>query len=225
VLDGDYALAAQGRAARLKARSSTVAEGLTVLKKFGAEHEELIIEVINSEAAYLADMGDTQQALQVLKDALAQYPEHDGLRYAHALLLERMNRVSEAIGIMHALVKDRPNDPAALNMLGYTLVDRGRKTSEGYEMIRTALAMIPDNAAVLDSMGWALYRMKKPIEALPYLERALERGRDPEIALHLGDVQWALDRQTDARATWGDALKDAPDNAELKERLDKHKSK
>ncbi len=225
VLDGDYALAAQGRAARLKAKSSSVAEGLTVLKSFGGEHEELAIEILNAEAAFLADEGETQQALQVLRNALQAYPEHDGLRYAHALLLERMDRIPESIAVMRALVKDRPGDPAALNMLGYTLVDRGRKAREGHDLIARALEMIPDNAAVLDSMGWALYRMKKPAEALPYLERALLRGRDPEIALHLGDVQWALDKQAEARSTWENALKDAPDNADLKERVQKRKPK
>lgn len=225
VLDGDYALAAQGRAARLKAKSSSVAEGLKVLESFGAEHEELAIEVIGAKSSYLADMGDNAGALKILKEALVEYPEHDGLRYAHALLLERMGKVSECIAVMRALVKDRPNDPAALNMLGYTLVDRSRNHKEGYELIRTALETIPDNAAILDSMGWVLFKMKKPEEALPYLERALQHGHDPEIALHVGDVQWALKRQTDARTTWEEALKDSPDHAALKERVEKRKIK
>jgi tetratricopeptide (TPR) repeat protein len=225
VLDGDYALAAQGRAARLKAQSSTVAEGLNVLKNFGREHEELAIEIIGAEVAFLADSGEMNQALQVLQSGLAEYPEHDGLRYAHALLLERMDRVNDSISVMRKLVADRPNDPAALNMLGYTLVDRGRKAREGYELIRSALEIIPDNAAVLDSMGWALYRTNKPEEALPYLEHALQHGHDPEIALHLGDVQWALKKESEARTTWEAALKESPDNDALKERLEKRKVK
>jgi tetratricopeptide (TPR) repeat protein len=225
VLDGDYALAAQGRAARLKAKSSSVEEGLKVLKNFAAEHDELAIETVAAESSYLADMGDNAGALKVLKDALVDYPEHDGLRYAHALLLERMGRISESIAVMRALVKDRPNDPAALNMLGYTLVDRGRKHKEGFELIRTALDVIPDNAAVLDSMGWALFKMNKHEEALPYLEKALQHGHDPEIALHVGDVQWALNRQSDARATWESALKESPDHAVLKSRVEKRRVK
>ncbi len=225
VLDGDFALAAQARAARLKARSSTVADGFKVLQDFAAQHEELAIEMITVESAYLADMGDLKGALKLLKDALAEYPEHEGLRYAHALLLERMNRIPEAIAAMRVLLKDRPQDPAALNMLGYTLVDRGRKVREGYEMIRTALAEIPDNAAVLDSMGWALFSLKKPGDAVPYLERALQHGSDPEIASHLGTVLWALNRHDDARAAWEAALKNSPDHAGLKEQLAKHPAK
>jgi len=57
------------------------------------------------------------------------------------------------------------------------------------------------------------------------LQRALEHGRDPEIALHLGDVLWSLSRQSDAHTTWESALKDFPDNAELKDRLEKRKGK
>jgi tetratricopeptide (TPR) repeat protein len=225
VTTGDYALPAQARAARLKARNGAVADGLAVLDRFAEEHDEMAVEIIAAKAAYLADMNDTGQALRLLKDALADYPDHEALRYAEALLLERMNRVSDAIAVMRGLVRDRPNDPSALNMLGYTLVDRKNNPREGLELIRAALAQIPDNAAVLDSMGWALFRMNKASEALPYLERALRMGNDPEIALHLGDVLWALDRRDEATATWEKALAGFPDQAELKSRLAKRKTK
>lgn len=221
VLDTDYALVAQSRAARLKARSGAVADGLALLRKFRAERPELAIETITAEAAYLADQGQGRQALQTLKDALTQYPDHHVLRYALALQLERMNRIPEALRVMRALLKDRPEDPTALNMLGYTLVDRKQDTRGGYAMIKAALELIPDNAAVLDSMGWALYRLNRPSEALPYLERALKHGRDPEITLHLGDVLWALGRRDEARAAWMQALEETPDHAALKERLEK----
>jgi len=209
----------------LKARGGKIEDGLSVLKKFANEHDELAVEMIVAQASFLSDLNDAPRALELLQAALVEYPDDNTVRVAQALLLERMKKVPDAIAAMRALVHDRPTDPAVLNMLGYTLVDHGRDVRSGYEMIRTALAAIPDNAAVLDSMGWALHRMNKSGEALPYLEKALEHGRDPDIALHLGDVQWSLNRQSDARVTWENALKDFPDNAELKGRLEKRKGK
>jgi tetratricopeptide (TPR) repeat protein len=225
VTDSDFAIPAQGRAARLKARRGGIEEGFAALQKFANEHDELAVECIVAEATFFADMNAMPRALKLLQDSLKDYPDDESLRVAHALLLERMNKTSDAVVVMRALVHDRPGDPTALNMLGYTLVDRGRDVHGGFEMIRTAVTAMPDNAAILDSMGWALHRMNKSAEALPYLERALDRGRDPEIALHLGEVQWALNRQTDARATWEKALKEFPDNAELKETMEKRSKK
>jgi predicted negative regulator of RcsB-dependent stress response len=74
---------------------------------------------------------------------------------------------------------------------------------------------------VLDSMGWVLFRQGKAREALPYLERAAKLGDDPEIALHLGDVQAALGDAAAAKATWQKGLEDSPDDARLKERLER----
>ncbi|HYM34584.1 MAG TPA: tetratricopeptide repeat protein [Steroidobacteraceae bacterium] len=225
VTDGDFAITAQGRAARLKARSGSVAEGLEVLEKFSREHEELAIESIIAQSTFLADMNEAPRALQLLESSLAEYPDDDSLRVARALLLERMKKIPDAIAAMRALAHDRPADPTALNMLGYTLVDHGRDVHSGFDMIHNALTAVPDNAAILDSMGWALHRLNKSSEALPYLERAYERGHDPEIALHVGEVLWSLNRQDDARAAWQKALLEFPDHTGLKERLEKRKGK
>jgi len=110
-------------------------------------------------------------------------------------------------------------------MLGYTLVDRTRHVDEGLDMIRRALVLMPDNGAILDSMGWALHRQRRDAEALSYLRRAYERSRDAEIALHLGEVLSALARHDEANKTWQDALAIFPDNKDLQERVKKRKGK
>jgi tetratricopeptide (TPR) repeat protein len=178
-----------------------------------------------AQSSLLAEWGDSKQALKLLDDALLEYPEHDDLRVAKALALERMQRSSQAVVLMRELVRDRPDDPSALNMLGYTLVDRTRNVDEGLAMIERAVTMLPDNGAVLDSMGWALHKKGRDAEALTYLQRALQHARDAEIAVHLGEVQWTLDQRDAARATWQKALEEFPDNAALKERVEKRKAK
>jgi tetratricopeptide (TPR) repeat protein len=181
--------------------------------------------MLTAEAGLYADMGNVEQGIKVLNDALVQYPDSDALRVNKALLLERDKRSSDAIKEMRALVKDRPNDPTALNMLGYTLVDRTRNIEEGLAMIARALELMPDNGAILDSMGWALHKQRRDTEALEYLQRAHERARDPEIAVHLGDVLAALHRGDEAQKIWEQGLALFPDNDDLKKRVGARKSK
>ncbi|MBC7984636.1 MAG: tetratricopeptide repeat protein [Candidatus Obscuribacterales bacterium] len=223
VTAGDLTIPAQTRAARLKARSGKPADGAAHLQEFGREHPEAAIEIIGAQAVVLADLDQRSQALELLDKGIQDYPDHESLRTAKALLLERMQRTPQAIAEMRALVRDRPDDPTALNMLGYTLVDQTRQTREGFAMIEQALAQVPDNGAVLDSMGWALHKLGRNEDALPYLQRAMEHARDAEVAVHIGEVQWALGKLDDARTTWQAALKDFPDSTELKERLEKRK--
>jgi tetratricopeptide (TPR) repeat protein len=225
VVGGDYAIAAQTRAARLKAASGSLSEGLTVLQEFGQAHSEYLIDTITARASLLADSGDRNGALALLDTALQDYPDAYSLRFAKAFLLVNMDRTRDAITVMQALVNDRPNDPAALNALGYTLVDRTRRYDEGYQLIRRAYEQTPDSGAVLDSMGWALFRLGKKKEALEYLERARLQLHDPELELHLGDVLWDLGRHEDAHATWQAAAMQYPQDNELQERLKRFKGK
>ena len=225
VVGGDYAMAAQTRAARLKAGSGSLSEGLTLLQEFGQAHSEYMIDSIAARANLLAESGDRNGALALLDTALQDYPDAHSLKFAKSFLLVNMDRIRDAIGVMQALVNERPADPAALNALGYTLVDRTRRYEEGYQLIRRAYDQTPDSGAVLDSMGWALFRLGKKQEALEYLEKARLQLHDPELELHLGDVLWELGRREDAHATWQAAALQYPKDNELQERLKRFKGK
>ena len=225
VTNTDLAVASQTRAAVLRARAGTLEDGLAALRTFGAENGEFTIEMLVAQATLLIEFDQGKQGIKVLDEAIADYPDRDDLLASKALLLEREKRTSEALKTMRELSRARPDDPTALNMLGYTLVDRTRDIDEGLGMIRRALTAMPDNGAILDSMGWALHKLRRNEEALGYLQRAHERARDPDIALHLGEVQWALGRAEDARETWTHALERAPEDKELKDRLEKRKAK
>jgi Tfp pilus assembly protein PilF len=107
------------------------------------------------------------------------------------------------------------------NALGYTLADHDTRLDEAQKLIAEALAKTPDNAAVLDSMGWLLFRQGKPTEAVKYLEKAKRLGNDPELDLHLGEAQWAAGDQAAARKTWQEGLERRPDNEKLRKRLER----
>ncbi|MEQ1668259.1 MAG: tetratricopeptide repeat protein, partial [Sulfuriferula sp.] len=108
-----------------------------------------------------------------------------------------------------------PNHAHALNALGYTWADHNMRLPEALVMLQQALKLSPDDAFVLDSMGWLQYRLGHLDAAVDYLQRAYQRRADPEIAAHLGEVMWAQGRYEQAQAVWQGALKSAPDNASL----------
>jgi tetratricopeptide (TPR) repeat protein len=104
----------------------------------------------------------------------------------------------------------------SLNAYGYTLADRTDRYKEAARLIKKALKLEPDSAAIIDSWGWVLYRQGEYEEALVFLNEAYEKLSDPEVAGHIVEVLWALDRHEEARATLEDAELIFPDSDVLK---------
>jgi tetratricopeptide (TPR) repeat protein len=219
VVSGDYAIPAQQRVARITAEKSGVDAGLAHLEEFGHSQPALGPQVVMAQAGLLSSFDDTRRAVEVLDEGLAQYPDVFDLRMARVFAYERDRKGDAAIRDLRKLLEDRPGDPVVQNALGYTLADQNRQLAEAQSLIEAALVQMPDSAAVLDSMGWVLYRQKRYEPALAYLKRALELGDDSEIAVHLGEVQWALGDKEAAHETWQEALKRHPGNKPLEERV------
>ena len=221
VASGDYVLAAQQRVARIKADQSGVEAGLAHLDELARAQPQLAPDVYSAKAALLSAKAEDRKALQVFDEGLARFPDALDLRMNRVFLLERMGKDEAAVRELRALLQQRPDDSQLQNALGYTLADNGRDLDEARRLIASALATSPDNAATLDSMGWLLYREGRYAEALEYLRRSAKLGPDPEIQLHIGEVQWAMGDAAAARKTWQAALERAPDDAKLRQRLER----
>ena len=105
-----------------------------------------------------------------------------------------------------------PKNGQALNALGYTLADRTDRYQEALGYIEQALEQMPNDAAVLDSMGWVHFRMGKRDPALEYLRQAYHINPDAEIAAHLSEVLWVDGQREEARKIWREALGRDPDS-------------
>ncbi len=219
VTGGDYALPAQQRVARLQADKSGLAAGLDHLAQFARAQPQSGPQLVAARAALASALDDGKRALEILNDGIRRYPDLASLRMDRVFVYERIGKDEMAVRELRALLAERPGDALVQNALGYTLADHDRQLDEAQVLIGAALAQSPDSAAILDSMGWLLHRQGRQAEALAYLERARATGDDPEIDLHLGEVQWALGRPQDARKTWQDALAQHPDDRRLQERL------
>ncbi len=109
-----------------------------------------------------------------------------------------------------------PDRADVLNYLGYSWVDQGVNLDEGMTMIRRAVEQKPDDGYIVDSLGWAYFRLGKYDEAVKHLERAVEiRPEDPTINDHLGDAYWKVGRQLEAEFQWSHAAALKPEPEEL----------
>jgi tetratricopeptide (TPR) repeat protein len=144
-------------------------------------------------------------------------PDSADLLYDVAMVAEKLDRVDEVESRLTRLIELKPDNPQALNALGYTLVDRTPRTAEGLKLIEKALALAPEDPFILDSMGWAHYRLGNFDDSEKFLRRALAEQPDPEIAAHLGEVLWAKGERDRANEIWQSQLKTSPDNPVLLE--------
>ncbi|WP_188055130.1 tetratricopeptide repeat protein [Sphingosinithalassobacter sp. CS137] len=144
------------------------------------------------------------------------------LYYRHGAALENAGRWSEALPALRRAVALGPDQPVALNMLGYAQVERGENVEEAVAMLERANELRPDDPGITDSLGWAYYRTGAYERAVPLLEQAA-RGApaDSLINEHLGDAYWRVDRRYEARYAWRAAAvyADAEDTARLERKL------
>ncbi len=173
-------------------------------------------EILTARARMYADAGDSPRAIAVLKRSIEEYPDNVDLRYAMATVYENEGRVRDAMRELTSLLNARPDDPAALNALGYTLADHSLELQRARRLIDSAHAVAPNNAAILDSLGWVLFRQGRAAEAEIYLRTAYKDDRGGDIAAHLGEVLWQLGRSTEAEQIWAEAGAVERDNRLLK---------
>lgn len=212
---GEHFVTAQVRLALLMFRMGRPELALKHLELFAERNPGAAVELGVAQAELLARLGRPEDAVAVYDTLLERRPDEVGLRYARGMLGVELGRIDAAVADFTHIVGLRPDDPVALNALGYTLADLTERHDEALALISRALALDPENPAVLDSMGWVLYRQGRPAEGLPYLERALALQPDAEIAAHLGEVLWALGRKEEARAAWTEALAAFPESGIL----------
>ncbi len=205
---------AQVRMAVLFASQKKVAEAQAVLAALKPDSDEQRRQVVLVEAEILAEQQDYAKAMAVFDRALNGTYDST-LLYSRAMLAERMNRLDVLEADLREILKREPDNTDALNALGFTLADRTARYAEAHDLIKRALALIPDNFYVLDSMGWVLYRLGRLEEAVPYLQKARAQRDDPEVAAHLGEVLWVLGRRQDARAVWDSALESHPEDQKI----------
>jgi tetratricopeptide (TPR) repeat protein len=135
--------------------------------------------------------------------------------YYRGICEERDKRWNKAEADMRKALDLQPEQPHVLNYLGYSWIDQGINLDEGMKMIKRAVDQRPDDGYIVDSLGWAYYRIGNYEDAVKNLERAIDlKPEDPTINDHLGDAYWRVGRTLEAKFQWAHArdLKPEPED-------------
>ncbi|MHB0763106.1 tetratricopeptide repeat protein [Stutzerimonas sp. NM35] len=194
-------------------------EASQLLARAREQQPDYAIQLYLIEIEALSGQQQTEQAWQLTEQALQQFPDDLSLLYTRAMVAEKRGDLKQLEQDLRFIIEREPDNAMALNALGYTLADRTGRYSEALALIEQAYALNPDDAAILDSLGWVNYRLGNLEQAEAQLRQAHERLPDHEVAAHLGEVLWSAGKRREARAIWTEALKLQPDSRILRETL------
>ena len=221
VKSGDYLFDAKLRIAGLFARLGRADEGLQQLEALAESQTSWPhrVRVYLAQGEILASKKRYAEALEMYSRALQQKPDDADLLYARALIAEKVDRIDITEADLLKLLSAEPENANALNALGYTLADRTERLEEARDYIKRAAELVPDDPAILDSLGWVSYRLGNMQDALKWLSMAFEKLEDAEIAAHYGEVLWKNNRKEEAEKVWQIGLENNAEHPVLLETM------
>lgn len=158
-------------------------------------------------ASLYEEQGKLAETEKVLVDAIQHFPKSENGYFTYGMFLERHGRLDEAMVQMEKVLVVKPNDPLALNYIGYSWADRGINLPQALEYIQKAVSQRPDDGFILDSLGWVYFRMGELEQAVEALEKAIAlESLDPTIHEHLGDVYLAFHKPQKALDNYNKSL-------------------
>lgn len=187
-----------------------VDEATALLEKI-ARQDPTDLKPLEALAGILRSRKSYEEAIDVYTNAIGligkPQKRHWSYFYSRGTCYERLKKWPEAEADLKKALQLFPDQPLVLNYLGYSWIDQGRNLKQGMQLIEKAVALKPDDGYIVDSLGWAHYRLGRYKEAVRYLERAVElRPEDPVLNDHLGDALWRVGREREARFQWEQAL-------------------
>ncbi|MBV9433318.1 MAG: tetratricopeptide repeat protein [Hyphomicrobiales bacterium] len=202
---------------------------LVALEKYddAVAHMHKVIDAHPDDLEAYAALGDALRANKNFAEAANAYGKAIDLSgppvgsnwllyYDRGICLERSKQWPKAEGDLKKALELSPDQPLVLNYLGYSWVDQGLNVDEAFKMLRRAVDLRPKDGYVIDSLGWAFYRMGRYDDAVRELEKAIElKPNDATINNHLGDAYWHVGRKLEATFQWAHARDMQPEPEDL----------
>lgn len=200
-----------------------------IMKRHDEAKQELdrLVEQNPKDPQALIALGNVLRSRKDFKEAAAVYSRavaliqeptrrNWSLFYFRGICNERAKNWPAAEKDLEKALELYPDQPSVLNYLGYSWVDQGLHLEKAIKMIRRAVELQPNDGYIVDSLGWAQYKLGHYQEASDALERAIElKPEDPVINDHLGDIYWKVGRELEARFQWRHARDNSPEPDDL----------
>lgn len=220
--DSPRYVAARVTRAQLLAKSGKPDEARKLLTDLQSADPRAQALIARTDAAILFDAKRYVEAETRLAEADEAVPDDPEILYDYAMAAEKNGHYEVMEAKLRQLIKGQPDNPQAYNALGYSLADRNQHLDEAEKLIEKAAALAPNDAFIMDSLGWVKYRRGNTADAAKLLRKAYDLQPNAEIGAHLGEVLWASGAQAQALATWRDARKLEPDNDTLVKTLKRY---
>ncbi|KVZ95867.1 tetratricopeptide repeat protein [Burkholderia ubonensis] len=212
-------LPAQITRAQLLQKQGKTDEARKVLDNLPVNDPRDAAVIARTDASILFTAKRYGEAEMRLSRAVADFPDDPDLRYDYAMAAEKTGHYTTMEQQLRELIRTQPDNPQAYNALGYSLADRNQRLPEASKLIEKANALAPNDAYIMDSLGWVKFRMGDTAGATKVLRRAYDLQPNAEIGAHLGEVLWKSGAQEEARTAWRAAQKLEPDNDTLVQTL------
>jgi Tfp pilus assembly protein PilF len=217
VIDGPFAFDASVSAISLLQKERHLEEANSRLSLLQIKFPKQKLRLLLVQADLYNQQKKYEEALAILTNGLIDFPNQKELLYTRALIAERINKLDIAEIDLKKILEIDPNNVEALNALGYTLLNNPSRYSEAEKFLRKALALEPNEAVIIDSYGWLQFKLGNFEVALKYLQQAYEKQPENEIAAHLAEVLWVLDRKDEAKKIFNKAIKGSLDDEYLQD--------
>lgn len=219
VKDGNNRTPAIARMVKLFTQPQNADRVNNLLVNAIAQSPDLAPEIIVLHAEWLREIVDNQAAAARLDQGLKAYPDNLQLKYTRAML-RPSDEFPQAEAEFRQIIAKEPNHAMALNALGYTMALYTDRYEEAHALLNKALAIKPDDPAIIDSMGWVLFKLQRLQEAEQHLQKAFSLYPDPEVGSHLIQVWIAQGKHKQARALLAKLQAKHPDNPNVIEAAD-----
>ena len=212
VKGGKDFLQAHARAARIQIQRGKIADARVHLAQIRLNHPEQRVKLYLIESELLQGVHETDQAYDVLTEAINTLGNDYELLYARAMLALQLKDIPAMEEDLRLILDTEPNNAMVLNTLGYTLAEYTDRYSEALLLVRKAYALKPGDPAITDSLGWAYFKLGQLNEAILFLQQAYDEMQDAEIASHLIETYWVAGHKEEARALLKEAVQLFPEH-------------
>ena len=193
-------------------------EALEILHQLQNAEERYAIKAYRLESQIIKKQGSTDKAIETLTQSLSILPNNPELLYDRAMLYESQSKMDLVEKDLLQIIKDDPINFEALNALGYSFADHGIKLQQAYSYIKQAISLSPNNAAIIDSLGWVQYKLGQYQEAEENFQKAMDMGiKDLELYIHFYKTLIKLEKHNESRILLSKARELFPDSTKIKQ--------
>jgi tetratricopeptide (TPR) repeat protein len=190
------------RRAMLLVRQGHLSEARTLVREGAARGEPTAKARLLAESQVLREAKRWKEAYDLLLGSLRANPDDTTVIYEMAMMAEKLARHDDMEALLRRVMALKPDEAQAYNALGYSFAERGVRLDEALTLVQHATSLAPDDPFIADSLGWVAFKRGELETARTLLQRSMAARPHVEVAAHLGEVLWAMDRHDDAIKVW-----------------------